>query len=254
MEIKDLSWNETTTKRFNNPLLPKSIRGLIIGKSGCGKTTLLLNLLLRPGWLDYDNLCVFGKSLFQPEYKILKKVFEENLPKDYSLGLFNMREIPEGSYEIDDINNAVQWEMKKRGHYDSINEDYYITISANSNTLKSVLILEKDYQVDFNQHNTKVEGGFLGLLAGLAARALPMLAKTVLPALGVGALSGLASTGVQKAIGSGLYLNKGGIVSEVDTVGDGLYLKPYKGKGLKSYGDGLYLKRGGKFYDGKGLL
>ena len=32
------------------------------------------------------------------------------------------------------------------------------------------------------KHNIKVEGGFLGLLAGLAARALPMLAKTVLPA------------------------------------------------------------------------
>ena len=46
------------------------------------------------------------------------------------------------------------------------------------------------------KHNMKVEGGFLGLLAGLAAKALPMLAKTVLPALGVGALSGLASTGV----------------------------------------------------------
>ena len=29
------------------------------------------------------------------------------------------------------------------------------------------------------KHNTKVEGGFLCLLAGLAARALPMLAKTV---------------------------------------------------------------------------
>ena len=58
------------------------------------------------------------------------------------------------------------------------------------------------------KHNSKVEGGFLGLLAGLAARALPMLAKTVLPALGVGALSGLASTGVQKAMGSGLYLKK----------------------------------------------
>ena len=93
MEIKDLSWNEMITKRFNSPLLPKSIRGLIIGKSGCGKTTLLLNLLLRPGWLDYDNLCVFGKSLFQTEYKILKKVFEENLPKDYILELFNRRDM-----------------------------------------------------------------------------------------------------------------------------------------------------------------
>ena len=38
------------------------------------------------------------------------------------------------------------------------------------------------------KHNTKIEGGFLGLLAGLAAKAIPMLAKTVIPALGVGAL------------------------------------------------------------------
>ena len=81
-----------------------------------------------------------------------------------------------------------------------------------------------------------------------------MLAKTVLPALGVGALSGLASSGVQKAMGSGLYLKKGGIISQVETDGHVLYLKPFKGKGLKSHGDGLYLKRGGKLYDGKGLL
>ena len=92
MEIADLYWNEVIAKRFNNPLLPRSIRGLIVGKSGCGKTTLLLNLLLRLGWLDYDNHCVFGKSLFQPEYQILKKAFEENLPKEYILRLFDMRD------------------------------------------------------------------------------------------------------------------------------------------------------------------
>ena len=103
------------------------------------------------------------------------------------------------------------------------------------------------------KRNMKVEGGFLGLLAGLAARALPMVARTVLPALGVGALSGLASTRVSKAMGSGLYLKKGGLVSQVETDGHGLYLKPYKGSGLSFYGDGLYLKQGGKLYDGKGF-
>ena len=61
--------------------------------------------------------------------------------------------IPEGSYEIDDINNTIQHKMEKRRHHDPINGDYYINISANSNTLKSVLILEKDYQVDFNHQN-----------------------------------------------------------------------------------------------------
>ena len=62
--------------------------------------------------------------------------------------------IPEGSYEIDDINNTIQHEMEKRGHFDEINEDYYINIAPNTNTLKSVLILEKGYQVDFNHQNS----------------------------------------------------------------------------------------------------
>ena len=104
------------------------------------------------------------------------------------------------------------------------------------------------------KHNLKTEGGFLGLLAGLAARALPAIAKTVLPTLGVGALSGLAQSGVQKALGNGLYLKKGGCICKVETDGSGLYLEPYKGKGLKGYGEGLYLKEGGKLYDGHGLL
>ena len=103
-------------------------------------------------------------------------------------------------------------------------------------------------------HNMKVEGGFLGMLASLAARALPMLAKTVLPALGVGALTGLASSGVQKVMGQGLYLKKGGCVCQVETVGKGLYLGPVSGSGFVAVGDGLYLKKGGKLYDGKGLL
>ena len=44
--------------------------------------------------------------------------------------------------------------MEKTWHDDPINEDYYINISANSNTLKSVLILEEDYEIDFNHQNS----------------------------------------------------------------------------------------------------
>ena len=73
MEVKNLAWNENLGKRRNHLLLPKEMRGLIIGKYGCGKTTLLINFLLRPGWFDYNNINIFGKSLFQPEYHILKK-------------------------------------------------------------------------------------------------------------------------------------------------------------------------------------
>ena len=62
--------------------------------------------------------------------------------------------IPEGSYDIRDLNGTIQQKMRQNGHYDSGNEDHYITISANSNTLKSVLMLENNYQVDFRQPNS----------------------------------------------------------------------------------------------------
>ena len=74
----------------------------------------------------------------------------------------------------------------------------------------------------------KIEGGFLPALAGL----IPFLTGTVLPALGVGALSGLASTEIQKLIGNGLYLEGNG-VCRLETDGEGLYLGPASGQGFK---------------------
>ena len=94
MKVKNLTWNENQSKRCNHILLRKGIRGLIIGKSGCGKTTLLINFLLRPGWLDYNNINICRQSLFQPEYHILKKAFEEKLPMEVIIRLFeNQNEI-----------------------------------------------------------------------------------------------------------------------------------------------------------------
>ena len=108
------------------------------------------------------------------------------------------------------------------------------------------------------KHNVKTQGGFLGALLGTAARiagpALMGLAKKAIPALATGALSGLASTGVSKLFGDGLYLKKGGMIAQVETDGQGLYLKPYKGKGLGSRGNGLYLKQGKRITDGSGIL
>ena len=77
-------------------------------------------------------------------------------------------------------------------------------------------------------HNMKIEGGFLPALAGL----ISFLTGTVLPALGFGALSGLASMGVQTLIGNGLYLKKGNGVCRIETDGEGLYLGPASGKGF----------------------
>ena len=110
------------------------------------------------------------------------------------------------------------------------------------------------------KYNTNA-GGFIGALlpmlgtvARAAAPALMGLAKKAIPHLATGALSGLASTGVSKLFGNGLYLKKGGMIAQVETDGQGVYLRPYKGKGLGSRGNGLYLKQGKRITDGWGIL
>ena len=50
------------------------------------------NILLQPGWLDYNHLYVFGKSLHQQEYKVLRKCLEAGLSKETISNLFNSQE------------------------------------------------------------------------------------------------------------------------------------------------------------------
>jgi len=45
---------------------------LIVGSSGSGKTTLLMKLLVQKELVNYDKLYIFDKSLYQPEYRVIK--------------------------------------------------------------------------------------------------------------------------------------------------------------------------------------
>ena len=94
MDVEDLTYDEpAASRRHNHFLLPqRSIRGLIIGKSDCGKTTLLNNLLLRDGWLDYDRLYVFGKSLHQPIYQLLRQALGKGFSKDDIRDLLSIKD------------------------------------------------------------------------------------------------------------------------------------------------------------------
>lgn len=57
-------------------LFPNSIRGLITGPSNCGKTNVMLSLLLHPNGLKFENIYIYSKSLHQSKYEFLKQVIK----------------------------------------------------------------------------------------------------------------------------------------------------------------------------------
>jgi hypothetical protein len=77
------------TIKVHNDMFPSTFRMLIVGQSGCGKTTLLMKLLLDKNMLNYDKLYVFAPSLYQKEYEVLKAGFDNELSKENILYLLN---------------------------------------------------------------------------------------------------------------------------------------------------------------------
>ena len=104
--------------------------------------------------------------------------------------------------------------------------------------------------------NVSYTGGFISMLASLAARAIPLVAHA-LPTILLGLTTGLLSGGINKAIsgkgvGGGLYLHKHDKCYRVQKMkGDGLYLAPHP---HIVEGNGLFLKHGADISDGAGLL
>ena len=104
--------------------------------------------------------------------------------------------------------------------------------------------------------NVSYTGGFIGMLASLAARAIPLVAHA-LPTILSGLTTGLLSGGINKVIsgkgvGDGLYLHKHDKCYRVQKMkGYGLYLAP---RPRFIEGDGLFLKHGEDISDGAGLL
>ena len=83
------SWDEKTI--FKNKILPDSMRLLIVGKSGCGKTVLLEQLLLTD-YLDYNNLVLFCPRSSDLDYDILIQSFQNGLKKENIRALYSKKD------------------------------------------------------------------------------------------------------------------------------------------------------------------
>jgi len=75
MGIDNFDFEEVEDKPHHNELLPSSIRCIICGPSGCGKTNLLINLLCKKDYLNYDRVHIYSKTLGQGKYQLLHDWF-----------------------------------------------------------------------------------------------------------------------------------------------------------------------------------
>src|SRR5271156_6710442 len=97
-------WSLNKLKFNHSSLIPPSFRMLIIGSSGCGKSFRLFNMLLEPGFLDYNRLFILSPSIHQPEYQLLIHGFHHKLHK------YHIQSIIENQKKlgIDDPEEAVK--------------------------------------------------------------------------------------------------------------------------------------------------
>lgn len=75
LEVNKTRWECPPKKPRHSVLLPNTIRCIICGPSNCGKTNIMLSLILHKNGLKFKNLYIYSKTTFQPKYRFLKEVF-----------------------------------------------------------------------------------------------------------------------------------------------------------------------------------
>ena len=65
------------SNKLNKGILPLPLRCLIVGTSGCAKTNLLYNLILKKWGIPFYHLYIFSKTLEKDVYQELKVLYEE---------------------------------------------------------------------------------------------------------------------------------------------------------------------------------
>ena len=71
------------------------------------------------GWLDYNHIYVFGKSLHQQEYKVLRKGLEAGLSKQQISNVFNRKE------QLGDVSPLIAIEKYSGVRNGKIRADFY---------------------------------------------------------------------------------------------------------------------------------
>jgi hypothetical protein len=93
-------WEQSTVE-FNHKLFKGAFSMIVVGKRNSGKTSLVLDMLIDPGFLDYDSLYIFSPSIYQQKYQLIIKGFQAGLTKEEVDNIFKLQhEINEKRSEL----------------------------------------------------------------------------------------------------------------------------------------------------------
>ena len=106
-------------------------------------------MVVSPVWLGLDEIALVNLATYYsfPNITLANNLFRYSPDNGRSWFVID---IAEGCYDIVDINDTIQ----QNGHYGKANEDYNITIAANPNTLRTIMNVDSEYQVDFGVDNS----------------------------------------------------------------------------------------------------
>lgn len=92
LDIDNIKFENDRQQLRHSILLPNTIRCIICGPSNCGKTNVMLNLLLHENGLKFKHIYLYSKTAFQPKYRFLSQV---------------IKSIPEAKLYVYNENNEV---------------------------------------------------------------------------------------------------------------------------------------------------
>lgn len=109
LEVSDIKVEPRILTTRHSSLLPNTIRSIICGPSNCGKTNVMISLILHKNGLKFRNVYLYSKTTFQAKYRFLAKIFE-NIPS-VSFKMFNENKdvispdkvLPDSIFIFDDV-------------------------------------------------------------------------------------------------------------------------------------------------------
>ena len=99
------------------------------------------------------ELALVSAKIWYSYYNI-KSIYHNNTFRYYNGSSYVDIVIPDGNYQLFQLNSYIQGQMKANGDYDSVNDAFYVSLDPNYSTLRCKLTITADgvsagYKVDF---------------------------------------------------------------------------------------------------------